>query len=114
MDFQTNLRCLRKAKGLTQQEMADIFNLQRQSYCNYENGHRMPPMVLLVAMADFFSVSLDVLVRGTVALEDQHNPTLPVLTRETIYILTAYQKLPPSTRKELIDYLTFKLERLSD
>ena len=43
-DFPNNLRVLRTARGYTQAYMGHKLHIQRQSYCNYENGQRSPSL----------------------------------------------------------------------
>lgn len=58
-----NLRFCRVRKSLTQEDMANKLNLERQTYCNYENGQRTPSLDILVNIADILEVSLDDLLR---------------------------------------------------
>lgn len=57
--FHEKLKMLRKKKGLTQQEIADLLNVNRVTYTNWEKGKREPNYEKLEKIADFFSVSLD-------------------------------------------------------
>ena len=56
------LRLLRKERGLTQTNMAEQFGQTLRSYQYYEAGTRHPEFPHLIALADFFDVSLDYLV----------------------------------------------------
>ncbi|SFP03306.1 Helix-turn-helix domain-containing protein [Oscillibacter sp. PC13] len=60
--FAERLRELRKQKNLTQREMADFLDIKIRSYQNYEGGDRRPDYEGLVALADYFDVTLDYLV----------------------------------------------------
>lgn len=62
MEFHENLLKLRQEKGLTQQEVADGSNLSLRGYQNYERGLREPSLSTLIALADFYDISLDELV----------------------------------------------------
>lgn len=53
------LQSLRKARHLTQQDVADRFGLSRTTISNYEIGRRRPTITELQAFAEFFGVSLD-------------------------------------------------------
>ncbi|MDF2910462.1 MAG: family transcriptional regulator [Sporolactobacillus laevolacticus] len=53
---------LRKCKKLTIQNMADVLGIAKSTYASYETGYRQPPIDALVKIADFFNVSLDLLV----------------------------------------------------
>ena len=61
-NFCDRIKFLRQEKGLKQKEMADIFGLALRSYQCYEYGERFPEFQGLIAIADFFDVSLDYLV----------------------------------------------------
>lgn len=56
----------RKARGLTQQEAAEIFNVTRQTISNWENEKNYPDIPMLVALSDYYEVSLDYLMKGDV------------------------------------------------
>ncbi|MDD4493968.1 MAG: helix-turn-helix transcriptional regulator [Eubacteriales bacterium] len=55
------LSFLRKQKGLTQEELAQIFGVTNQSVSKWESGISCPDISLLPDIADCFGVSLDVL-----------------------------------------------------
>ena len=54
-----NLKNLRKAKKLSQAEVAKALGLTRQALCNYENDLREPDFATLQKMSEFFKVSVD-------------------------------------------------------
>lgn len=56
------LKTHRKQHGYTQQEVADILEISRQAYSNYEHGKRLPSLPVLIKLADLYHVSLDDLV----------------------------------------------------
>jgi len=62
MTFAENLRRLRKERGLTQPEVAEGCGFSWRAYQNYERGIREPQMSVLIALADFYDLSLDELV----------------------------------------------------
>lgn len=59
--FGTNLKHLRKQKGITQQEIANEINTSRSCISNYESGNRQPDNQTIKLIADFFDVSVDYL-----------------------------------------------------
>ena len=60
--FCERLKLLRKERGLKQREMAEQLGLALSSYQCYEYAQRFPDVHGLIAIADFFDVSLDYLV----------------------------------------------------
>ena len=59
MQFHENLFQLRKKRGLTQPEVAAGAGLSLRGYQNYELGLREPQLSTLIALADFYDISLD-------------------------------------------------------
>ena len=53
---------LRKAKNLTQKEMADFLLTSQQTYSRYEKGTREPDIETIIKLADYFGVSVDYLL----------------------------------------------------
>ncbi len=58
-----NLAELRKARGLTQSELADRFNYSDKSISKWEHGETMPDIEVLKQLCDFYGVTLDYLVQ---------------------------------------------------
>lgn len=56
------LKGLRKAKKVTQKAVAENINIAIRAYQYYESGEREPTLSILIALADYFDVSLDYLV----------------------------------------------------
>lgn len=57
-----NIKKLRKEKGLTQQDIADVVNMHRSNYSKVEKGERELSVNALVKLAELFGVTLDELV----------------------------------------------------
>lgn len=68
------LTFLRKKKGLTQEELAKIFNMSRSTYAQYEVNRRKPDYNTLKMFADYYQVSIDWLLGLS---DDPTPPTLP-------------------------------------
>ena len=64
-DFSTHLKSLRQSKNLTQKQLATEINVSERGIQNYETGIRKPTYDILIALADYFDVSLDYLVGRT-------------------------------------------------
>lgn len=63
--MQTNLRKLRKERRLTQSELQAAVGVDRTLISKYETGERVPPVDVLVALADYYGVSVDYILRRT-------------------------------------------------
>lgn len=56
---------LRKEKGLTQKNLADFLGIAPVSWQRFEYGSSKPKLDNIIALADFFDVSIDYLVGRT-------------------------------------------------
>lgn len=62
-----NIRALRKAKGLSQEELAVRLNVVRQTVSKWEKGLSVPDADMLVAIGEAFNTPVSVLLGETVA-----------------------------------------------
>lgn len=53
------IRILRKSRGLTQQQLAELLGVQRATISNYEIGRRSPHIKELEKLADILGVNLE-------------------------------------------------------
>lgn len=61
-NFSTRLRDIRAASGYKQREAAAAAGVVLRTYQGYEEGKSEPSIAKLIALADFFDVSLDYLM----------------------------------------------------
>lgn len=64
------IRNLREDADLTQAEVGKQINVPQRTYAYYESGERMIPPQVLIALAQFYGVSVDYLL----GLTDQKAP----------------------------------------
>ena len=69
--FYEKLQLLRKNKGMSQEMVAEIFDVSRQAVSRWESGQVYPETEKLIAMSDYFGVSLDELVKDGQMLDEQ-------------------------------------------
>ena len=59
------LKSIRVEKNLTQKQVANALGLSTIAIQNYENNRRKPTYDILVALADYFDVSMDYIAERT-------------------------------------------------
>lgn len=64
MEFNEKLQELRKSKGLTQEELAEVLFVSRTAVSKWESGRGYPNIDSLKAIADYFAVTIDELLAG--------------------------------------------------
>ena len=57
-----NLASLRNARKFSQREVSEALGMSVRSYIRYELGEREPSVTTLIALANYFDISLDALV----------------------------------------------------
>ena len=60
--FKDHLRQIRKNHKSTQKQVAAAIDVTERNYQLYESGSQKPSFDVLIALADYFNVSLDYLV----------------------------------------------------
>ena len=67
MELKEKLSQLRKEKGLTQLELAEMLNISRQAVSRWEVGTAIPALDNLVILSELYGVPLDDLVQKEVS-----------------------------------------------
>ena len=57
-----NLALLRNLRSMTQEEVAEVIGISRQSYSKWEQGETIPDIEKCDRLAKFYGVSIDALV----------------------------------------------------
>ena len=100
-----HLKELRAKKGVSQEVVARYLGITRQAYSNYENGTREPDSDVMLKLANYFHVSLDVLIRGKAA-EDELSEYLEDLRErpETRALLEASRWMTREQVEKMADF----------
>lgn len=62
MHYYAKLEEERKKQGLFQSQVAQVLGITQQQYQLYESGKREIPLHLIIALADYYGVTIDYLV----------------------------------------------------
>ena len=94
---------LRNEKGLSQRDMAKELQISQGTYNNWENGRTQPSIEQLVALANFFSVSVDYLIGYT----DDYGMAYvqDALTSEEKVLLKYFRSLSTEAKNALLQFL---------
>ena len=63
MNLGKTLQDLRKEKNISQEDIADILNVSRQTISNWENSKSYPDILALIKLCDIYKISLDALLK---------------------------------------------------
>lgn len=104
--FAEKVKELRKAKGLTQIQFAEQFNVANGTVGMWETGKREPDFETTQRIADFFGVSVDFLLgregqkKEPVQEDEPINPEIHMIAR-------AGRKMSPEQRQNLLKYAKY-------
>lgn len=58
------LKELRKQKGLTQEQFAEIVNVSNRTVSRWENGNNLPDLDILIEISDYYEIDLREILNG--------------------------------------------------
>ncbi|MEZ4728075.1 MAG: helix-turn-helix transcriptional regulator [Caldilineaceae bacterium] len=67
--FGEKLLFLRKRKGLTQKQLADLLGVTRVYIVQMEQGKKIPNAIMILKIADIFAVDIDQLMRDELEVD---------------------------------------------
>ena len=93
----TFLKELRKAKGLTQEQLAEKLNVSSRTVSRWETGSNMPDISMLVQIADFYDVSIPEIIYG-----ERKSENMDQETRETAVAMAEYSQNTAKIEKQKV------------
>lgn len=82
------LKILRREKGLTQEQLAEILLVSGRSVSRWETGKNMPDLSILIQMAEFYSVDVKEILEG-----ERKSEHMDKELKETLSKVADYNKL---------------------
>ena len=79
------LKELRKEQKLTQEQLAEKFNVSRRTVSRWENGNNLPDLDILIDMSDFYQVDLREILDG-----ERKNEQMNEEMKETVLQVAEY------------------------
>ena len=76
---------LRNEKGITQEKLADVLNVNSRTISRWENAKTMPDFDILIELADFYDVSIEELLNG-----GRKEDNMDKQTHETLHSIADY------------------------
>lgn len=104
MAFNNKLYSLRKQKGLSQDELGGKLNVSRQTISKWELGETTPELEKLIALGDFFEISLDELVMDV--KEKESIKTEPL-------VMNRFERIVDSIDQEKVKMYTKKIFKVA-
>ncbi|MCD7917745.1 MAG: helix-turn-helix domain-containing protein [Clostridiales bacterium] len=82
MNLADRIQALRKAKGISQEELAEQAGVSRQAVSKWESSQSTPELEKLILLSDYFGVTTDYLLKGTepIPAAPEHRPDARIFT----------------------------------
>ena len=93
-----NLRILRNAKGMSQQQLADAIGVTQQAIHQYETDKVEPDLENLMRLADTLEVSVDLLIGHQTVDPTSNN----LISNEEYSVIDFYRSLNSSDKKTIV------------
>lgn len=94
------LKDLRTKKGVTQDEIAQLLKIKRQTYSAYERNISLPDIPSLITMASYFDVSVGYLIEDETKAAQGEQPLSPAHKD----VLAEIATLPVEDLKKIQEY----------
>lgn len=91
--FPFNLQKYRKARNLSQEDLAEKLQVSRQAVAKWEKGANYPDILNLTLLADIFGVTVDALIYGNECTETAGTlPAFPLSSQKLAEFLLIAKK----------------------
>ena len=97
-----NLKLLRKRKGVSQQQLAEVIGSTQQSVNKYENHKVEPDIDTLIRIANFFDTTVDYLIGNTDKKSFGDTIEIFSLNFEEADFITRYRLLNENEKKSVL------------
>ena len=88
MNLSDRIQQLRKARGLSQEELSAHLNVSRQAVSKWESGQSLPDLDRIIALSAFFGVTTDYLLTGAAPPPSGDKPvTARILTIAALFFV---------------------------
>lgn len=105
MTFGERLYELRKNKNVSQEELAELLDVSRQSISKWENDKAYPEMTRLLFLSDYFAVSLDYLMRGVESNGDKGHAPAAYKAKDMLAVWNTFVSNLSGKQRKLLMFL---------
>lgn len=100
---------LRKSKNVTQDDVAQYLSITRQAYSRYERNEREPDINTLIKLADYFDITLDMLLNDDCCyFADKKLIDIP---QDVLSLIDAISQLTDKECEEVSKFIDFVVSK---
>ncbi len=101
LNLSENIKKYRKEMGITQEELAEAFGITVGAVSKWESGSTIPDIMNLIELADFFDISVDILLGSSISSKSVNDIIQKI---DTLLKENKYAEAISETDKALIRY----------
>lgn len=106
MEFSSNLRYLRKERGMSQDELADKLGYKSfTTIQKWESGVSEPSVSTLKVIANIFGVSMDQMINQDLSVPSSSPATPLQLTVQEEHLVISFRCLNEEGREKVVEYV---------
>lgn len=109
-----NLKLLRNARGLTQEQLSEELHICRTTYILYEQGKKLPSADLLLDLARYYQIRLDAIFDERTGSYVEQVFSDERCKRDVDHLTEAYYQLSPLGQGKLLERADALLEEEGD
>ena len=87
------LKSLRTEKGITQEQVAEVFGVAGRTVSRWETGSNMPDLSILIEIAEFYDVDIREIIDGERKSENMNIETKETLQKVADYVDTENERI---------------------
>lgn len=104
MSLGKNIQHLRKQKKITQEQLAEIMSVSRQTISRWEADEIIPELNKLVSLSDVFPCKLDTLVKEDLTADDEIYSEI-IIKRVKGFKMARYVMVTPNPEDDVQEYM---------
>lgn len=85
MNIAERIQVLRKARGISQEELADKTGVSRQAVSKWESGQSTPDVDKVIIMSEYFDITTDYILKGIEPIYSKEEKS-SIMTSKVLYI----------------------------
>ena len=97
------LKVLRTSQGISQNELAELLDMDRSYYSLFESGRRVPDIDLVYSIAKIFQISMELLIEAEPERLISQAVYYRIYDRDDLKLLNLFHSLTPFSKGRLLE-----------
>jgi len=90
MNMADRIQYLRKLKGISQEQLADMVGVSRQAVSKWESEQSSPDLDKIITLSEYFEVTTDYILKGIEPVADENKKSAEIASKVLFIASTAF------------------------